>query len=78
MTNGVLLTTKEAARQLGISPSTLSRYTRSGELPTFKIGTLVRIAPSDLAAFIERRRRQAAAVATVATINSPEERRSDG
>ncbi len=44
-----LLTTRQAAERLGLSPRTLERYRVTGEGPRFKkIGRWVRYVPSDL------------------------------
>jgi excisionase family DNA binding protein len=53
---GTLLTQREAARKLGITKTTLWRLMHAGELPSIKVGGRRMVAPSDLAAFIARRR----------------------
>jgi excisionase family DNA binding protein len=49
-----LLTLEEAAGILSLSPRTLSRLLRDGEIPTVRIGRLVRVRTSDLHAWVER------------------------
>jgi excisionase family DNA binding protein len=75
-----LLTAKEAAKLLSVHESTIGQLARSGELPCVRIGRMLRIAPADLAAFVEQRRRAAMSGTppTVQTINGQEERRDDG
>ncbi len=49
-----LLTTREAAERLGLSPRTLERYRVTGEGPRFrKIGRWVRYTPEDLEKWLE-------------------------
>lgn len=50
-----LLTLEEAAAILSLSPRTLSRLIRDGEIPTVRIGRLVRVRTSDLHSWVERR-----------------------
>ena len=53
------LTTKEAAAALGLAPSTLSKWRVSGRGPKWtKLGRVCRYLASDLADFVEERRRQ--------------------
>ena len=42
------LTAEEAAKYLGIHPSTVRRLARRGELPAFRIGKLWRFEPAEL------------------------------
>ena len=57
MAEAPLLTLGEVARRLGVSPRSLSRLIASGELPVVRLSArVVRIAPSDLASYIEARR----------------------
>ena len=49
-----LLTLDEAASILSLSPRTLSRLLRNGEIPTVRIGRLVRVRTSDLHSWVER------------------------
>jgi predicted DNA-binding transcriptional regulator AlpA len=56
-----LLDTREAARQLGLSPSYLAkrRITGGTDSPIFiKLGKLVRYAQKDIDAYLESRRRR--------------------
>jgi excisionase family DNA binding protein len=46
-----LLTKKEVAARLRISPKTVARLIKSGELKAVKVGTLVRIAPEAVIAY---------------------------
>ncbi len=50
------LGTKEAARLLGVVPRTLYRLIDDGDLPAYKIGRVIRLRRSDIAAFLERSR----------------------
>lgn len=54
--NVLLLTATEAAEALAISPRTLWSLTDSGELPCVRIGRSVRYDPTDLRAWIDRRK----------------------
>lgn len=49
-----LLTLEEAASLLSLSPRTLSRLLRRGEIPTVRIGRLVRVRTSDIHSWVER------------------------
>lgn len=49
-----LLTKKDAADRLAVSPATVSRLIAAGALPAVKIGKLVRIRPADLSAFVAK------------------------
>lgn len=49
-----LLTLEEAASILSLSPRTLSRLLRRGEIPTVRIGRLVRIRTADVHSWVER------------------------
>jgi excisionase family DNA binding protein len=50
------LTIEATAVKLDISSRTVRRWIESGELAAYRIGRLVRIAPSDLTAFLVRHR----------------------
>jgi excisionase family DNA binding protein len=63
-----LLTLDEAAGVLSLSPRTLSRLLRDGEIPTVRIGRLVRVRTSDLHSWVER---QAAGWTDVPPHNRP-------
>ena len=47
-TEPLLLDSRAAAKSLGVSTSTLWNYTKSGEIPSVKIGRSVRYDPVDL------------------------------
>lgn len=51
-----LLCLKEVAARLGVSPKTVQRCVRRGELPVHRIGGQVRISESDLRGFVAQRR----------------------
>ena len=51
-----LLTINDAAALLKVSPKTVRRLIKSGELPVVRIGRLVRIRPEDAADLIARKR----------------------
>ncbi len=50
----MLLTAREAARVLAISPRTLWSHTKTGQIPAVRIGRSVRYAVTDLQAWIDR------------------------
>ena len=49
----LLLTARQAAQVLGISPRTLFSLTKNGDLPVVRFGRLVRYSPNDLRDWIE-------------------------
>ena len=51
-----LLTVRQAARQLSLSPSAVHNYISSHRLPVIRLGRAVRIQPADLAEFISAHR----------------------
>ncbi len=53
--NAVLMSRKEAAKYLGVSPSTLANWASKKRfvLPYFRVGRAVRYRKSDLDAFIQ-------------------------
>ncbi len=55
----LLLKCAEAAKMLTISPRTLSKLAKSGEVKRIKIGSSVRYHPRDLRAWIEWKRANA-------------------
>lgn len=57
----LLLTAAEAAEALSVSPRTLWTLTQSGQIPSIKIGRLVRYDPEALRRWIEKMGDQAAA-----------------
>jgi len=54
-TTARLLTIGEVSQSLQISSRTIWKYAKSGDLPTVRIGKLVRVRPQDLDAFIQSR-----------------------
>ena len=46
----------EVCQRFGVSRRTVNRWIASGQLPTYKLGRLVRISPDDLRAFEEARK----------------------
>lgn len=50
------LSTREAARQLGITPRTLYRLIDNGKLPAYKFGRVIRLQESEVEAFIQSAR----------------------
>jgi excisionase family DNA binding protein len=58
-TERLLLTVEEAARRLGIGRSLAWRLVRSGELPSVRLGRLVRVPERKLQAWLDRRCRDA-------------------
>lgn len=51
----LLLTVEEAARRLGIGRSLAWRLVRSGELPSVRLGRLVRVPERKLQVWLDRR-----------------------
>jgi excisionase family DNA binding protein len=47
------LSTKEAARRLGITARTLYRFIDEGQLPAYRFGRVIRLKPADIDAYIE-------------------------
>jgi excisionase family DNA binding protein len=54
-----LLTPKEILPRLRIGRATLYEWLAKGELPSFRLGRVIRISEADLDGFLERRRRVA-------------------
>jgi excisionase family DNA binding protein len=50
------LSTKEAARHLGIATATLYRLIDAGELPAYRFGRVIRLQQAEVDAFIEASR----------------------
>jgi len=50
----MLLNTRQTARLLNISERTVFALTKSGELPSVKIGRCLRFSVSDLEAFVQK------------------------
>jgi excisionase family DNA binding protein len=49
-----LLTAREVADRLGLTPETVLRWTRRGELPAFKLGSALRYREAALDAWLEQ------------------------
>ena len=54
LSTGRLLSRREAAELLNVSPSTIWRLTRSGELRARRVGCQLRIAEADAEAYLRR------------------------
>jgi excisionase family DNA binding protein len=53
-----LLTTRQVAEQLGLSPATVLRRWRAGELPGYRLGSnVLRFSEVDVSAWLETHRR---------------------
>ena len=52
------LSTKEAARRLGITPRTLYRLIDEGQLPAYKFGRVIRLQQAEVDDFIAQARIQ--------------------
>ena len=50
------LSTREAARRLGITTRTLYRLIDSGQLPAYKFGRVIRLQETEVDAFIDQAR----------------------
>ncbi|OGS33034.1 MAG: hypothetical protein A2218_07835 [Elusimicrobia bacterium RIFOXYA2_FULL_53_38] len=57
MTLPEFMTQKELAGILRVSPLTISRMTKRGEIKAFKVGRSLRYAKVDIEGFIENRRK---------------------
>lgn len=55
-----LLTVEDAARDLGLSVSTVRRSIKAGELGVVRIGRAVRVRPEDVRRFVEQLRNESA------------------
>lgn len=69
----VWLNTKQAARRLGIAPSTLYRLIDSGELPAYRLGRVIRLQQAEVDAFIESARIQPGTLDAVREEDEPAE-----
>jgi excisionase family DNA binding protein len=54
---GALLTVRDVAAQLGVCAATVYRLVAEGQLAHVRVLNAIRVAPRDLEAFIETRRR---------------------
>ncbi len=52
-----LLSVREVADRLGVTTATVYKLARLGELPQVRVLNAIRVAPADLAAYIEARRK---------------------
>ena len=60
MSSQPLLTTREVATMLGLSPATVLRRWRAGELPGYRLGSnVLRFSADELEAWLEARRESA-------------------
>jgi excisionase family DNA binding protein len=66
-----LLTFHEVAKRLAVSPATVRRLVRSGELTKVVIGGSVRVEPSEVEALIARGRREDSELSTDAATAPP-------
>lgn len=48
---------EQIASQLNVSKDTVTRWTQRGDLPSFKLGSLIRVRRTDLDKFIKQRLR---------------------
>ena len=48
------LSTKEAARRLGITPRTLYRFIDAGDLPAYRMGRVIRLQQAAVDAYIDQ------------------------
>ena len=55
MTSKMLLTTREASEQLGICQRTIWQLAKDGDLPSVRIGKLLRFCPEQLREWIEEK-----------------------
>jgi excisionase family DNA binding protein len=53
-----LMRKRTAAALLGVSPTTIDRLVRAGQLPAVRVGGSVRFVLSDVEAFVERQKGQ--------------------
>lgn len=56
----LLVSTREAAAMLGISPRSLWTITQAGDIPSIRIGRSVRYSLDDIKAFIDSQRQAVA------------------
>lgn len=55
MTNEPLLTIEEVASRLSLSPATVWKLARKGELPARRLGRVYRVVPAELEAWLDSR-----------------------
>jgi len=51
--SGKLISTRDVAEMLGIDETTVTKYARAREIPSFKVGRLWRFPEKELMAFFE-------------------------
>lgn len=66
-----LMTPQAAAAHLDVHPRTIRRWIEAGDLAAVRIGSVVRIRPADLDAFISAHLQQARPVTSSATPRRP-------
>jgi excisionase family DNA binding protein len=67
------LSTREAARQLGITTRTLYRLIDSGQVPAYKFGRVIRLKEAEGDAFVDQARIQPGALEHLYAEGGPEE-----
>jgi len=67
------LSTREAARQLGITTRTLYRLIDSGQVPAYKFGRVIRLKETEVDAFVEHARIQPGALEHLYADGAPDE-----
>lgn len=66
--SGPLLTTRQVADRLGLSPETVLRRWRAGELPGFRLGSnVLRFDPAEVDRWLEGQRGPTCAIAHLST-----------
>ena len=58
MPDETLLTVEDVAQRLQIKPDTVRRWIRTGKLPAIELGGRLRVAPTDLQAFLDKHRKR--------------------
>ena len=67
------LSTREAARQLGITTRTLYRLIDSGQIPAYKFGRVIRLQEAELDSFIQSARIEPGALEHLYADTGPDE-----
>jgi excisionase family DNA binding protein len=57
--NGSLLSTRALAERVGLSPETILRYWRRGDIAGYRIGGVLRFSEADIADWLAERRQEA-------------------
>ncbi len=55
MSNDILLTVGDVSQIVKVSERTIWKWVKSGDLPSVRLGRLVRVRPQDLDVFVEAR-----------------------